>query len=298
MSNPNLAELAAPFHPDCVHWKPQQVSGNRALAVAYVDARDVCQRLDDVVGPANWRTEFDTIGGGEVRVTLCLKIDGEWVPRQDVGTVGEGQGDASSTKAAVSDGIKRAAVQWGIGRYLYRLPNEWCDFDQKTRRITSPPRLPEWAIPDGATQSAPKSPPPNRDGWDRNEAGVRRDEPVRGPRQPTSGGGNGNPANGRSLFRWIKEREEKAVKAEVMQKGQLVEAVAQFRKDQALSPKLVSIDHPNEIAAVMEFVNTKLDELDQSPDGVVKKKPEPVGAATNQATFADGAPIRDEDIPY
>ncbi len=47
------AALAAPFSVDRVSWKPQAVSRDkkRALAVAYIDARDVAQRLDDVVGP-------------------------------------------------------------------------------------------------------------------------------------------------------------------------------------------------------------------------------------------------------
>ncbi len=47
------AALAAPFPVDRVSWKPQAVSRDkkRALAVAYIDARDVAQRLDDVVGP-------------------------------------------------------------------------------------------------------------------------------------------------------------------------------------------------------------------------------------------------------
>lgn len=43
-------DLADPFPADAIGWKPQTVSGNRCLAVAYIDARDVMDRLDAVMG--------------------------------------------------------------------------------------------------------------------------------------------------------------------------------------------------------------------------------------------------------
>ncbi len=58
------AALAAPFPADRVSWKPQAISKDkkRALAVAYIDARDVAQRLDDVVGPLNWQVDHKQVG--------------------------------------------------------------------------------------------------------------------------------------------------------------------------------------------------------------------------------------------
>jgi hypothetical protein len=61
--------------------------------------------------------------------------------------------DGDKLKAAVSDGLKRAAVKLGIGRYLYRLPRQWVDYDPQTKQFKQPPQLPGWALP-AAKQSA------------------------------------------------------------------------------------------------------------------------------------------------
>jgi hypothetical protein len=42
--------------------------------------------------------------------------------------------------------MKRAAVQWGIGRYLYRLPQQWVRLDERGR-FAEPPRLPASFLP-------------------------------------------------------------------------------------------------------------------------------------------------------
>jgi hypothetical protein len=49
--------LAAPFDPREVRFKPGVVSGNRALALAYVDARVIQDRLDEVLGVMGWQDE-------------------------------------------------------------------------------------------------------------------------------------------------------------------------------------------------------------------------------------------------
>ncbi len=51
-------------------------------------------------------------------------------------------------KGTISDGLKRAGVLWGIGRYLYRLPKVWVDFDAEHKKLVSTPSLPEWALPE------------------------------------------------------------------------------------------------------------------------------------------------------
>src|SRR5262249_44867130 len=56
--------------------------------------------------------------------------------------------------AAFSDALKRAAVKFGVGRYLYRLPQQWCDYDPQKRRFVKEPALPESALP------KPKKPAP------------------------------------------------------------------------------------------------------------------------------------------
>ena len=51
-------DLAKPFDPAMVRWKPQKVSGNRALVIAYVDARVIQDRLDEVLGVEGWQWVF------------------------------------------------------------------------------------------------------------------------------------------------------------------------------------------------------------------------------------------------
>jgi hypothetical protein len=142
-----LAELlAAPFDPAEVRFKPQSVSGNRALAIAYVDARVVMQRLDDVLGLGGWQTTYREAKAGVI-CTLRVRIGDEWITHEDVGSPSEQPDEGDQLKAAVSDSLKRAAVHLGVARYLYRLPAVWVDYDPQKKQIVSPPALPTWALP-------------------------------------------------------------------------------------------------------------------------------------------------------
>lgn len=68
------------------------------------------------------------------------------VTREDIGEAGEG--NLGTLKAASSDALKRCAVQFGIGRYLYDLPKQWVDWDDARRQPKTTPELPDWARPD------------------------------------------------------------------------------------------------------------------------------------------------------
>ena len=139
--------LTAPFPADAVHWKPLSVKGNRALAAAYLDARAVMQRLDSVFGVGGWKDRYQLVAGGSVVCTLSIKVDGEWIDKTDVGSPSEQPDDGDKLKAAFSDAIKRAAIKIGIGRYLYRLPRQWVDYDGQTKQFVKIPQLPAWALP-------------------------------------------------------------------------------------------------------------------------------------------------------
>jgi hypothetical protein len=141
------AALAAPFDPSEVKFKPAVVSGNRALALPYVDARVIQDRLDEVLGVCGWQDEYDVLPDGSVVCKLRCKIDGEWVTKTDVGGPSEQPDEGDRRKAAFSDALKRAAVKWGVGRYLYRLSSQWVDYDQQKRQFVRPPTLPASAIP-------------------------------------------------------------------------------------------------------------------------------------------------------
>ncbi len=139
--------LTAPFPADAVHFKPLAVKGNRALAAAYLDARAVMHRLDSVFGVGGWKDAYQLVAGGSVVCTLSVRVDGEWIDKTDVGSPSEQPDDGDKLKAAFSDALKRAAIKLGIGRYLYRLPRQWVDYDPQTRQFVKPPTLPAWALP-------------------------------------------------------------------------------------------------------------------------------------------------------
>ena len=69
-----------------------------------------------MVGPANWKNEFAVIGEN-LFCGISIKIDNEWITKFDCGT----ESNIEKEKGEASDSFKRAAVQWGIGRFLYSL---------------------------------------------------------------------------------------------------------------------------------------------------------------------------------
>lgn len=110
----NLTDLAAPFPPEDI--KHRQGPGGKQLP--YVTARAIQDRLDAVCGPHNWKNEFRPweVGTPGVLCGLSIKIGDEWVTKWD----GAEQTDIEAMKGGLSDAMKRAAVQWGLGRYLYQ----------------------------------------------------------------------------------------------------------------------------------------------------------------------------------
>jgi hypothetical protein len=50
----------------------------------------------------------------------------EFVYKSDTGSAG----DIEAEKSVVSDAFKRAAVKWGIGRFLYDLEIKWVDINE------------------------------------------------------------------------------------------------------------------------------------------------------------------------
>ncbi|MCA9958311.1 MAG: hypothetical protein KC443_04725 [Anaerolineales bacterium] len=143
--------LADPFPASEVQWKAQATSRDktRALAVAYIDARNVMERLDSAVSPANWSDSYRVVEvDGRSSVECTLTVCG--VSKTDVGTAGE---SADPAKAAYSDALKRAAVKFGIGRYLYALPKQWVAYDEQRKQLAVTPVLPQWAVPSGSNGS-------------------------------------------------------------------------------------------------------------------------------------------------
>jgi len=169
-------QLVAPFHSYYVGWKAQATSKDktRALAVPYIDARTVMDRLDQVAGPGNWSDTYRLVsaGDGEFAVECTLTLFA--VPKSDVGIAEEDDdsSQASLSKSAYSDALKRAAVKWGVGRYLYRVKRQWVDYDAARKQLAETPELPAWALPGGtgSTNIARERPGSKDNGRDKRAA--------------------------------------------------------------------------------------------------------------------------------
>jgi hypothetical protein len=154
-TNAIVSALGAPFGESEVKFKPQAVRDNRALALAYVDVRAIMDRLDAVVGVENWQDHYELLPDNSVMCRLRVRLGERWITKMDVGSPSEQPDGGERLKAAFSDALKRAAVKFGIGRYLYRLPQQWADYDSTRKQFASPPRLPAWAICSGRIDQPP-----------------------------------------------------------------------------------------------------------------------------------------------
>lgn len=161
-------KLAEPFASTEIEWRLQSNGKTRdgkiwAKVVAYINNRAIMDRLDRVVGPANWKDEFKPGPDGGVLCGLSIRVDGEWITKWD----GAENTNIEKVKGGLSGAEKRAAVKWGMGRYLYDLPEGWADIVPKgtehsySAKLSKrkgetgpdeffnwlPPMLPPWARP-------------------------------------------------------------------------------------------------------------------------------------------------------
>lgn len=142
-----ISKLAEPFPEEDVKWLPAfgiKEPGKATPVLAYVDARTVVNRLNEVVGAENWTDSYREViittqkdGKGKEVATLAgiectLTILG--VSKTDVGTISF----SDEMKGAYSDALKRAAVKFGIGEYFYRLGTKFAKYDDKQRLVERP----------------------------------------------------------------------------------------------------------------------------------------------------------------
>jgi hypothetical protein len=147
----NLETLKEPFKN--IHFRPKTCYGGRVLLLAYLDSRDVMNRLDTAIGPENWTCDYKEIKGN-----LYCGIGIAGVYKWGCGV----ESREEKQKGEASDAFKRAAVLWGIGRYLYYLPQLYVEVlnsgdkyikikDNKTKQdmvgYYNIPKLPAWAYP-------------------------------------------------------------------------------------------------------------------------------------------------------
>ena len=118
--------LKAPFSPEDIEFRVGSTTRDKSkgLALAYVTSRAIMDRLDSVLGPTEWQNEVKVCDDGVI-ATLTIRVGGEWIMRQD----GAQFTNIEAFKGGISDALKRVAVLYGIGRYLYSLPQEWVELD-------------------------------------------------------------------------------------------------------------------------------------------------------------------------
>lgn len=108
--------LAKPFRPEEI--KTRKGAAGRPLQ--YIAARTAMIRLDEVLGPENWRDKYtETKKGLKCRLAIRLP-NGEWIAKEDGGAAAGMSENDNDEKSGYSDAFKRAAAKWGVGRYLYR----------------------------------------------------------------------------------------------------------------------------------------------------------------------------------
>lgn len=161
--------LQEPFPPDEIEWRVDRgqktQNGNFVFVLAYVTNRAIMNRLDELFGPFGWRNEFREWKGTSqlCGISIWDSERSEWVTKWD----GSDDSHMDAVKGGISGAMKRCAVQWGIGRYLYNLEQNRVPLKQSGENWTSvkiksrgqqdeyitgywdTPKLPSWALPQG-----------------------------------------------------------------------------------------------------------------------------------------------------
>lgn len=163
--------LKRPFSSKDIQWRigRKNKKGDKAIVLAYVDARAIQERLDEAFD--TWKPNYTPVDMGTVEVEsrnvtetkhikgfLCEIVgtkDGYTIARQDGGDCT----DFEPFKGGMSSAFKRAGAALGIGRYLYDLGETWVNIDEYGK--FDPPQLPDWALPEeergkGATTAKSK----------------------------------------------------------------------------------------------------------------------------------------------
>jgi len=145
-----LQALKNPFEPRFVKCRVGATSKDKrkGIALFYIDSREVQKRLDDICGIDGWQSKFYPTDKGVICELSIRMPDGTWITKSDGGVYTE---KVTPFKGGCSDAFKRAAVQFGVGRYLYYIPNQWYPLNEY-KTFETEPQLPKWALPNSDIQ--------------------------------------------------------------------------------------------------------------------------------------------------
>lgn len=188
-----FAALAAPFASNEVKVRLQ--TGRQ---LHYVTARTVMNRLDSILGPENWWDSYQPLEHS-VLCTLTIRLpDGSTLSKSDAGGYAGMSDQGDDDKSGYSDAFKRAAVKFGVARYLYRdgVP-EFVRERVGPNVEASGVAEPQPAAVGGASAGGQAS---------TSQGGGTRERSHR----PDSGAVVGAPPrSGRALFAWVKDQEQR-----------------------------------------------------------------------------------------
>jgi hypothetical protein len=127
--------LCEPFPIEEISWRVGPTNERNKTAdqplkgqpLCYVDARTVMDRFDSVCGFDGWQCNYTPGVGVSIVCNIGVLIAGDWLWKAD----GAGPSDMEAEKGALSDAFKRAAVRWGVGRYLYEVKAPWLELDAR-----------------------------------------------------------------------------------------------------------------------------------------------------------------------
>jgi hypothetical protein len=122
-------KLECPFPASRVSWRIGRKTADKKKAqlLAYIDARDVMERLDKACGFENWQCRYNLADNGLLVCEIGIRINSEWIWKAN------GAGD---TQVEAEKG------------YLYDLEAPWVAIDSYGK-WTQDPAIPEQHTPRG-----------------------------------------------------------------------------------------------------------------------------------------------------
>ena len=232
-----FASLAAPFFDDEI--KSFSAAGGKSLR--YVTARTVMNRLDEIIGPENWSDDYSP-GENSVLCRLTIRLpDGLSVTKADAGGYAGMPNSGDDDKSGYSDSFKRAAVKFGVGRFLYGdgVPDYSRDSAISARYALIPaaplvkPPPPAAVAPAAPLVNPP--PPPRTDG-------------LRSYEYPQAA-----PRSGRALFAWIREQEQRYGISLLLHVNAFGKINGYPAKVIEWNPKMVSLAHSECVRKIASF---------------------------------------------
>jgi hypothetical protein len=135
LTKENLQSLKAPFAREKLRVKVQSLNKEKTRAglVVYLQHTVVQDRLDEVDPSWSVRVIRERWLGEAFYVQMRMTLKG--ISRENIG-------EGKDPKSAYSDALKRCAMLFGIGRYLYHSAIVWVEYDQSKSNFKN------WSIED------------------------------------------------------------------------------------------------------------------------------------------------------